>query len=128
MSAEERRPVPEDDLAAIAPAALADFEGADWPVWARRNCPVPTNEEWERQAASALPALRLAWLVMTRTKAETLELIRSMPDAATMEMIDAWEGIEGLLQPLISMAAAARLRVALAIGADAAQKIAELSR
>ena len=77
------------------PATLEDYAATDWEPWpidALKRA--PSNDEWARLANPHLVAARLAIRLMTKTKAEAIEVVHGLastpdPDGLAMNMAEA---------------------------------------
>lgn len=120
MSAEERKPVSEGPLKSPEDA-LAAFNAAEWVLWPKEPCPVPTNETWAEEAGAMPPSLRLAWLTVTKSKPELQELVRSLEtDEAILALLEDWHRLAAYLQPFVDMVTSAKVRLGVAWGASLA--------
>jgi hypothetical protein len=115
-------PAPEalDYDAALSPeACYAAFEASDWPVWTLEDCPVPSNSDCNDMMSDMLPTLRLAWVTITKTKPELLEIVSSLESEAggVERLLEHMNRAADWLQNYVEMLEAADVRLTLAAGA-----------
>lgn len=117
-----RQPVDQPLHAALAPPAAplldeapstdedwADFAKLEFEPWTNA-CDIPENTEWLRRAEQDVVILRLAWVLMTKTKPELTAMFRDMDNEAATTLTDALLHVRDGYKGLSDMASAAMSR------------------
>jgi hypothetical protein len=89
------------------PATVAEFAALEFEPWQHKadEWTPPTNEEWERLANPHLITIRIAWLILHKSKAELVDMVAELFDdegdvgPETFERLhDTAEWLRGLLK------------------------------
>jgi len=71
----------------------------------------PTNEEWDRISERLLPALRIAWFTMYKSKPELEQISESLDDDAFKEMVNAIIDAQRIFQEAAGLLQGAEVRL-----------------
>jgi len=71
----------------------------------------PTNEEWAEKVAVHFPAIRVAWLLLHKTKVELIEFVETLGEKQALETVTFLSDGEKYFKALAAISGTATARI-----------------
>ena len=99
----------EDHPITAAEMAAADFD----PMCAEdlEKCKPPSNTEFDEMAHAHMPTLRIAWLMLGKTKPELVEMMRQINNEVGVEVLDGFISAIGFFKQALFLLEKAEARI-----------------
>jgi hypothetical protein len=75
------------------PATAAEMAAMNFEPWSPEDLEAfkpPSNDEFDKMAHAHLPTLRIAWLILAKTKPELVEMTRKINNEVGVELMDGF--------------------------------------
>lgn len=102
-----------DSMAPAAPATVEELAALDFTQWQRSpdEWTPPSNEEWADLANPNLVTVRVAWMVMHKTKAELITMLEEIEDDLGDDMFDRLQHTSDFFRGMLAVSEGALMRL-----------------